>query len=222
MNTFDFTFLLGYWQTLLAGLVTSLELSVMCVLIGVPLGLLISLGRGSRLRLLRIITAGYVEVIRGTPVLILLFWVFFCLPLLLGVDIGNWTSSVLALSAYMAAVSSESFRGALKSVGQDQYDASEALGLSSRVRTLYVITPQVVIRAIPTLLSNIVSLFKESALVSAVGMVDLMYVGQNISNSTAHPIEVLTAVALIYFVVGFTLTRVVSHAEKRILSHIDG
>ena len=222
MNTFDFTFLLGYWQTLLAGLVTSLELSVMCVLIGVPLGLLISLGRGSRLRLLRIITAGYVEVIRGTPVLILLFWVFFCLPLLLGVDIGNWTSSVLALSAYMAAVSSESFRGALKSVGQDQYDASEALGLSSRVRTLYVITPQVVIRAIPTLLSNIVSLFKESALVSAGGMVDLMYVGQNISNSTAHPIEVLTAVALIYFVVGFTLTRVVSHAEKRILSHIDG
>ncbi len=222
MATFDFSFLLGYWQTLLRGLLTSLELSVLCVVIGVPLGFFISLGRASQSRLLRAFTSFYVEVIRGTPVLILLFWVFFCLPLLLGIDIGTWPSSILALSAYMAAVSSESFRGALKSVGRDQYDVCEALGLSRWTRTVNVIAPQAIIRAIPTLLSNVVSLFKESALVSAVGMVELMYVGQNISNSTAHPIEVLTAVALIYFVVGFTLTRVVSRAEGRILSRIDG
>jgi polar amino acid transport system permease protein len=222
VDTFDFGFLWDYWQTLLAGLVTSLELSVACILIGVPLGFLLSLARISRSRLLRFVTSTYVEIIRGTPVLILLFWVFFCLPLLLRIDIGTWTSSVLALSAFMAAVSSECFRGALKSIGRDQYDACEALGLSAWVRTLNVIAPQVFIRAIPTLLSSVVSLFKESALVSAVGMIDLMYVGQNISNSTGHPIEVLTAVALIYFVVGFALTRVVSRAEKRILSRIEG
>ena len=221
MSTLDFTFAWGYWQTLLQGLFTTLKLSVVCVLIGTPLGFLISLGRSSQSRAVRIVTATYVEVIRGTPVLILLFWVFFCLPLLLNIDMGNWTSSVLALSVFMAAVTSETFRSALKSIGPDQYDASAALGLSHWVRAQNVIAPQVFIRAIPTLLSNVVSLFKESALVSAVGMVDLMYVGQNISSATAHPIEILTVVALIYFVVGFALTHVVSRAEKRMLARID-
>lgn len=77
--------------------------------------------------------------------------------------------------------------------------------------------PQAVLRAAPTLLSNCVSLFKESALVAAVGMSDLMFIGQNISNSTARPVEVLTAVALIYFVIAFPLTRLVSWVERRTL-----
>ena len=80
--------------------------------------------------------------------------------------------------------------------------------------------PQAVLRAIPTLLSNCVSLFKESALVSAVGMADLMFVGQNISNNTARPVEVLTVVALIYFVIAFPLTRAVSLIEGRILKKL--
>ena len=76
--------------------------------------------------------------------------------------------------------------------------------------------------AIPTLLLNVASLFKESALVSAIGMVDLMYVGQNIATATAHPIEVLTVVALLYFVVGFALARVVLTAEKWVRTRIHG
>lgn len=80
--------------------------------------------------------------------------------------------------------------------------------------------PQAVLRAAPTLLSNVVSLFKELALVSAVGMADLMFVGQNISNNTARPVEVLTIVALIYFVIAFPLTRAVTVLEQRILKRL--
>jgi polar amino acid transport system permease protein len=92
-----------------------------------------------------------------------------------------------------------------------------ALGLPQRVQVTSVILPQALLRATPTLLSNAISLFKESSLVSAVGMADLMFVGQNISNNTARPVEVLTAVALIYFAIAFPLTRVVSVLEGRIL-----
>jgi polar amino acid transport system permease protein len=80
-----------------------------------------------------------------------------------------------------------------------------------------VILPQATIRAVPTLLSNCVTLFKESALVSAVGMADLMYQGQTIADSTARPIEILTVIALIYFLIAFTLTRLVSVYERKLL-----
>ena len=83
-----------------------------------------------------------------------------------------------------------------------------------------MILPQAVLRAAPTLLSNCISLFKESALVSAVGMAYLMFIGQNISNNTARPVEVLTAVALIYFVIAFPLTRAVTLIERRMLKKL--
>ena len=87
--------------------------------------------------------------------------------------------------------------------------------LSKPSRTSKCSTP--VLRAAPTLLSNAISLFKESALVSAVGMADLMFIGQNISNNTARPVEVLTAVAAIYFIIAFPLTRVVTLLEQKLL-----
>ncbi len=107
--------------------------------------------------------------------------------------------------------------GVLHAVGREQMDASIALGLPRSVRIVHVILPQAVLRAAPTPLSNGISLFKESALVSAVGMADLMFIGQNISNNTARPVEVLTAVALIYFVIAFLLTRLVTRIERGML-----
>jgi polar amino acid transport system permease protein len=169
---------------------------------------------------LRAVSSIYVEFFRGTPVLVQLFWIFFCLPLVLGVELSNLASGIIALSLYMGAISSETFRASLKSVGREQLDACVALGLTPWVRTTSVVLPQAVLRAAPTLLSNCVSLFKESALVSAVGMADLMFVGQNISNNTARPVEVLTVVALIYFVIAFPLTRAVTVIEQRILKRL--
>lgn len=92
-----------------------------------------------------------------------------------------------------------------------------ALGLTPGVKVLYVIFPQALLRAIPPLLSNVISLFKESALISSVGVADLMFVGQNLSNSTARPVEFLSAVAVIYFCIAFPLTRLVGLVEARLL-----
>ena len=218
--TFNFAIVLKFQHALLLGLLMTLKLTLICVVLGCVLGFVLALARTSKSSVLRGISSVYVEFFRGTPVLIQLFWIFFCLPLVLGVELSNLTSGVIALSLYMGAITSETFRASLKSVGREQVDACVALGLSPWARTTSVILPQAVLRAAPTLLSNVVSLFKESALVSAVGMADLMFVGQNISNNTARPVEVLTVVALIYFVIAFPLTRAVTALEQRILKRL--
>ncbi|EJC75489.1 amine acid ABC transporter, permease protein, 3-TM region, His/Glu/Gln/Arg/opine family [Rhizobium leguminosarum bv. trifolii WSM2012] len=218
--TLDFSILLRFEHALLLGLWMTIKLTVICIVLGCSLGFLVGLARASGNLALRAVSGGYVEFFRGTPVLIQLFWIFFCLPLLLGVELSNLASGVIALTLYMGAITSETFRASLKSIGREQLDACVALGLPRSAQVVNVVLPQAVLRAIPTLLSNCVSLFKESALVSAVGMADLMFVGQNISNNTARPVEVLTVVALIYFIIAFPLTRAVSLIEGRILKKL--
>jgi polar amino acid transport system permease protein len=213
----DFSVLLKFSDALALGLWMTLKLTVLCIALGTTLGFLIGLARASENALVRVPATIFVEFFRGTPVLIQLFWIFFCLPLVLGVELSNFVSATIALTLYMGAITSETFRSSLRSVGREQMDACIALGLPRRVQVVSVVLPQAVLRAVPTLLSNCISLFKESALVSAVGMADLMFIGQNISNNTARPIEVLTAVALIYFVIAFPLTRLVTRVEKGML-----
>lgn len=215
--TLDFSVLLRFSGALAYGLLTTLQLTILCIVLGVTLGFLIGLMRSSRSVLVRALAGTFVEFFRGTPVLIQLFWIFFCLPLVLGFELSNFVSATIALTLYMGAITSETFRSSLKAVGSEQMDACVALGLPRRAQIVNVILPQAVLRAVPTLLSNCISLFKESALVSAVGMADLMFVGQNISNNTARPVEVLTVVALIYFAIGFPLTRAVTFIEKKML-----
>jgi polar amino acid transport system permease protein len=218
--TTSLSFLYDYRLALLTGLGNTLYFTACGLAIGLPLGFIVSIIRHTGHPVLKVIATTYVEIFRGTPVLVQLFWFFFCLPALLGVDLGNVTSTITTLALYMGAISSESCRASLKAIGAEQRDACIALGLPARVSVPYVILPQTIMRAVPTLLSNCVTLFKESALVSAVGMADLMYQGQMIADSTARPIEILTATALIYFVIAFSATRIVTYYEQGFLKRL--
>jgi len=213
----DFMVVFSYWQVLAKGLALTLAFTVGCALLGSVFGFLLSLLRLSKNRFISIPTGLYVELFRGTPLLIQLFWIFFCLPVVFGLDVPPYVSVLLALTLYMTAITSETFRGALKSIPSEQHDACTALGVAKWNKVFYVIFPQALLRGIPPLLSNVVCLFKESALISSVGIADLMFVGQNISNSTARPVEFLSAVAVIYFLVAFPLTRLVGVVETRML-----
>jgi polar amino acid transport system permease protein len=213
-------FVFEYRQALLKGLLNTLYYTGIGLTLGLTLGFIVSFIRQYGHPVLRAVATAYVEIFRGTPVLIQLFWFFFCLPAILGVDLGSEVSTIMTLTLFMGALSSESFRSAMRSIGAEQRDACVALGLPARITIPFVILPQTLIRAVPTLLSNCVTLFKESALLSAVGMADLMYQGQMIADSTARPVEILTATALIYFVIGFGLTRIVSLYERNVLARI--
>ena len=216
----DFSIILDFRMALFLGLLETLKLTVICIALGTILGFLIALARTSKNKVLFVISTAYVVVFRGTPVLIQLFWIFFCLPLVLGIDISNFVSALLSLTLFMGAITSETFRASFNFVGRDQYDACVALGLPYRTQVQYVVLPQALLRSVPTLLSNCTSLFKESALVSTVGMTDLMFVSQNIANRTGHPVEILTAAALIYFVIAFPITRAVTRLETRTLKRL--
>ncbi|TDG10293.1 amino acid ABC transporter permease [Paraburkholderia guartelaensis] len=213
----DFASVLPYWLVLLKGLGLTLAFTSSCAVIGSLAGFVLSLLRMSPSRWMKAATTLYVEFFRGTPLLIQLFWVFFCFPVVFRIPIPPYLSVVISLTLYMAAITSETFRGALKSISSEQHDACIALSLTPQAKILYVIFPQALLRAIPPLLSNVVSLFKESALISSVGVADLMFVGQNISTSTARPVEFLTTVAMIYFLVAFPLTRLVGVVETKFL-----
>ncbi|MFJ4443281.1 amino acid ABC transporter permease [Pseudomonas sp. NPDC089422] len=213
----NFSTVLPFWSVLLEGLGLTVAFTFGCALLGSLIGFFLSLLKLSPSRWVTWPVTLYVEFFRGTPLLIQLFWIFFCLPVVFRLAIPAYASVAIALTLFMAAITCETFRGALKSIASEQHDACVALGLNRSVKTLYVIFPQTLLRAVPPLLSNVVSLFKESALISSVGVADLMFVGQNISNSTARPIEFLTVTGLIYFAIAFPLTRLVGLVEQRML-----
>jgi polar amino acid transport system permease protein len=213
----DFLPVLDALPSLLRGLLLTLAITGSCAIAGSLWGFALSLARGAASPWLRLPVHLYVEFFRGTPLLIQLFWVYFCFPIVLGLKLPAVGAVALSLVLYMGAITCETFRGALKSISRDQYDACTALGLTAGVRITHVVFPQALLRAIPPLLSNVVSLFKESALISSVGVADLMFVGQNLSNSTARPVEFLSAVGLIYFLVAFPVTRLVGLVETRLL-----
>lgn len=213
----DFGSILQYSDAIWIGLKVTLTYTVLSLIIGTILGFLASLGRTSSNKIIRALSTTYVEIFRDTPVLLQLFWFFFCLPAILGIEVGNSISVVTSLSLYMGALCCETFRSAQRSIGSEQYDACIALGLPTGVKILHVILPQTILRSIPNLLSNAVTVFKESALVSTVGMTDLIYQSQFIADSTARPIEILTVAAGIYFIIAFTATRIASVIERRLI-----
>lgn len=205
-----------YLPTMLRSFVTTIALAMLCILLGSALGFVISLMRTSKISIWRIASTCYVEWTRGTPLLIQLFWIFFCLPILLHIELTVFASSAIALTLYMGAITSETFRAALKAIAVEHDDAGAALGLNWYQRAQHVILPQAFILAIPSLLSNSVTLLKETSLVSAIGMSDLMFVGQNIATLTLRPVEILTTVGVLYMGVALPITLVVTHIEKRV------
>lgn len=215
--SFDFLRVFSYWDVLVKGLGITLLFTISSAIVGTLLGFIISLMRMAPSRIIKWPARMYVEFFRGTPMLIQLFWLFFCLPLVIGQDIPPYVAVLLSMVLFMAAITSETFRGSLKSISGEQHDACVALGLNYRVKAINVIFPQALLRSIPPLMSNIVALFKESALISTVGVADLMFVSSNLSSSTASPVEFLTAAAVIYFIVAFPITRLVDVFEASLL-----
>ena len=159
---------------------------------------------------------GFIEIFRCTPALVQLIWIFYCVPIFLGLYIDPIPMAILALSLNITAFNAEAYRAAIQAIPNAHLDASTAIGLSAFKRTIYVILPQAVIIATPVLVTNAIGLLQQSALVSIVGIADLMYQGKTIAPGPYGPIETFTAVALIYFIVALPASQAVSFIERRL------
>ncbi|MEK6655261.1 MAG: amino acid ABC transporter permease [Thermodesulfobacteriota bacterium] len=205
----------GVWTAgpLLQGLLVTLEISVLSLVCTLVLGLTAALFRLSASFTARALARGYLELIRNTPLLIQIFFVYFVLSPVL--DIGAFASAVLALSLFEGAYATEILRAGIVSLHRGQWEAAHSLGLGAFDTYRYVILPQAVRRVLPPLAGQAISLIKDSSLVSTIAIYDLTMQGQKIVSETFLAFEIWFTVAAIYLVMTFGLSLAVRALERR-------
>ena len=212
----DFSPVWHGWSALLQGALVTVELTACALLLGCVLGLLVGIGRlNPKRRWLYSVCTAYVAVIRGTPLLVQLFILFFGLPHF-GILLPAFLCGVLGMGVYSGAYVSEIVRGAIQSIDRGQTLAAESLGMTPAVAMRQVILPQAIVRMIPPLGNEFIALIKNSALVSLLTIHDVMHEGQKIISVSYRSLEVYLAIALVYFVLTGAVTLVLRHFEQRL------
>jgi polar amino acid transport system permease protein len=206
----------GQWIAgpLLSGLVVTLKITAISLLLATAIGLLTALLRLANSSLGRLLARIYLETVRNTPLLVQLFFIYFVAAPVL--DLGRFTSAVLALSLFEGAYASEIFRAGIVSIHRGQWEASYSLGLNTPQTYHHVILPQAIRRILPPLASQAISLVKDSALVSTIAIYDLTMQGQAIVAETYLVFEVWFVVAAIYLMLTVSLSMAVHRLEKRL------
>ena len=203
---------------LLNGLVVTFHITGLSLIIAFVLGLVTALLRLSNSFLASILARGYLELIRNTPLLVQIFFIYFVMGPILG--ISRFSSAVLALSLFEGAYASEIFRAGIVSIHRGQWEAAYSLGLNTFDAYRYVILPQAIRRILPPLTSQAISLIKDSALVSTIAIYDLTMRGQEIIAETYLAFEVWFTVAAIYLLITVSLSVVVNIMERRMMVEI--
>ncbi|GAA4878147.1 amino acid ABC transporter permease [Paenibacillus vulneris] len=220
----DFSFLPKYYMFFLNGAKVTLLLSLFTVIIGVILGVILALMRLSRIAPLKMIATAYIEFIRGTPLLVQLFLFYYGLPKLgiqfpevpaLGTAFPEFMAGVVALSVNSAAYVAETFRAGIQAIDKGQMEAARSLGMPHSMAMRFIILPQAIRNVLPALGNEFIVIIKESSIVSVIGISELMYNADTVRGNSFRPFEPLIIAALIYFVITFTLSKILGIAERR-------
>ena len=214
--TLDFTPVWQGWTQLMHGALVTIEVTSASLLLGCVLGLLIGIARlDPGKRLIYGLATGYVTFIRGTPLLVQLFLLFFGLPQF-NILLPAFACGVLGLGIYSGAYVSEIVRGAIQSIDRGQMEAARSLGMSYGQAMRKIILPQAVVRMIPPLGNEFIALIKNSALVSLLTITDLMHEGQKIISVSYRSLEVYLAVAFVYLILTSLTGLLLRHMETRL------
>jgi len=199
---------------ILQGLLVTLQVSGAVLLFGTVIGVIGGLCLLYGARPLRWVARIYVDTLRGIPLLVLIFALFYGLPLV-GLRVSAIAAGVIALSIFCGAHVSELIRGGVKSIPQGQTDAANALGLSFAQRLRHVIFPQALRRILPPWVNTAAEMVKASSLVSLVSVVDLLLAIQQIAGRTRETLLLYTVAALLYFAINYTISRFGRRLEKQ-------
>ena len=212
---FDFSMVSLSMPLLLAGAAVTLKITAMAVGLGMVFGLIAAIGALCNNRVIHCIARVYVVFIRGTPLLVQIFILYFALPVILGTRIDPFTAAVAACSINSGAYVAEIFRAGIQSISIGQRRAALSLGMTNYQAMRYVILPQAFKRVIPPLGNEFIAMLKDSSLVSVIGFEELTRKGQLIIADTYASVEIWTAVALLYLAMTFTISQFVAYMEKR-------
>lgn len=206
----------GEWwpAELIDGLLVTLNISAISLFFTLVLGLVIALLRLSDSKVGNVIGTTYVEVIRNTPLLVQIYLLYFVFGPVIGLD--RFSTAVLALSLFQGAYTAEIFRAGLNSIPKGQFEAAKTLGLSTLYTYKDVILPQVLQRTLPPLTNEVVSLIKNSSIVSVMAIFDLTTQARNIVSETAMPFEIWFTVAAIYLALTLSLSGLSAWLEHKL------
>jgi len=215
VKNFDFLLLQGLLG--IGGFVGgTLRLALPAMLLGFILGILVGLARLARSGWLRIPATIYVEFFRGVPLVMVIFWFWFILPVLLRVALPEYGVALMAFVVFEAAYIGEIVRAGIQSVPRGQVEAATSAGLSSPQTMRCVILPQALRNMIPALLTQFIVLFKDTSLASIIGYVDLTKAAQIVNNREIRPFELYLFIAVVYWLCAYGMSRYARHLERRL------
>jgi len=212
----DFSAVFKYGDMLLLGLAGTVKIALISIVLGMIVGFAVALMRMASNPWLRKPATAFVEFYRNTPPIVHFFWFFYALPIVIGVSLDPFVAAVLALSTQSGAFYAEVFRGGITSIERGQWEGAKALGMSYRMAMQRVIVPQALRRMVPPFVDRSFELTKTTALASTLAYAELLYQAMQVNSITFRPMEVYTAVALLYFIVLFTASSLMRVVEYRL------
>ena len=214
--TFDWSVIIDNWPRLLHGAGITILLAVATMALALPGGLFLAALRMTPWAPIRGFATVFVEFFRTTPVILQVYWVFYVLPVMTDIRLSAFSTGLAALTLNVSAFNSETFRAGLNSIRLGQRNAGLSLGMSDWQVLRLVTLPQAVPRVLPALASTWVSLFKDTSLVSVIAIEELSYVGLQLRSQTFRVLEVLTAMAVLYWIMGYPQAKLVDWIHRRI------
>ena len=211
----------GYLGLILQGALVTVQLTLMGSALALVMAFVGGLGRLSRFFAVRALATAYIEFFRGTSIFVQLFWAYFVLPLL-GVSLTPLQAGVLALGLNVGAYGAEVVRGAIQSIGREQYEACVALNLGRWQGMRHVILPQAFLVMLPTFGNNAIELLKATSIVSLISLADLTFQAQVVRAQTGNTLIPFATILLIYFALALLISWGVRSLERRLARGLDG
>ena len=212
-NNFGFLILQGFFGIgKFAG--GTLRLAIPAIVLGFILGIFIGLGRLARAQWINIVAKIYVELFRGVPLVMVIFWFWFIIPLLLGKSLPEYSVALTAFIVFEAAYLGEIVRAGVQSVSRGQIEAATATGLTRAQAMRHVILPQALRNMIPALVTQFIVLLKDTSLASIIGYVELTKAAQIVNNREIRPFELYLFIAVIYWLCSFGMSLIASRLQR--------
>ena len=212
---YDWSVVWQYRQMLLDGIGITILLTVPTMLVAVPGGILLALMRLSSMPWLARGSTAFVELFRNLPLILVVYWAFYVMPMVSGIELSAFNTGLLALCLNVSAYNSETFRAGIQSIRKGQAEAAVALGFSNTQAMFKIILPQAWRRVLPVLASTWVALFKDTSLVSVIAVGELAHASMTIRSQTFRVLEMLTAMAVIYWMLGYPQAKLVDWIREK-------
>jgi His/Glu/Gln/Arg/opine family amino acid ABC transporter permease subunit len=200
---------------LLHGAGLTVLLTVLTMVVAVPAGIVLALMRLSKSKVLSGASQVFVEFFRNLPLILVVYWAFYVMPVFLHIEFSAFTTGLVALCLNVSAYNAETFRAGINSIRKGQMEAAIAVGMSRWQAMKKVVIPQAWRRVLPVLASTWVSLFKDTSLVSVIAVGELAHVALQIRSSSFRVLEMLTAMAVIYWLMGYPQAKLVDWIQKK-------